>query len=96
MEVVGNKEQCPQCAGLGIPQCDMGTAVPPGILGCRKLGSSLSNTPLVCLGLRIGPGVTGKPQVISAPSPCMLGMVVRSCEVLILNCICLYCIRSAS
>lgn len=62
MEVVGNKEQYPQCAGLGIPQCDMGTAIPPGILGCRKLGSSLSNTPLVCVGVRIGPGVTGEPQ----------------------------------
>lgn len=40
----------------------MGTMIPPGILSCRKLGSSLFNTPLRCLGVRIGPGATGEAQ----------------------------------
>lgn len=28
METVGNKGQCPWSAGLGIPQCGMGTTIP--------------------------------------------------------------------
>jgi len=52
----------PACWAGGPSVCT-GTSVPPGILGCRKLGSSLINTPVTCLGVRTsGPEVTGEPQ----------------------------------